>query len=193
MCTYGSVVGDYVICFGFQAKKRWYFYLSAGTVSPNLHSSLSGLRYPCYRPWRPLGLREVEAPKLLRQTANRWRQGCQPYAPAALYPQVSFLRFLVLISVRHWVNPTAIVWPEGVGKLWTIYYPSSKFESWNGKYCHNLHMHQNVILLYLSILLHLYLLRTQNIQSLIQLEFFSLFLFYHDMFRPHWAIIRCYC
>jgi hypothetical protein len=33
-------------------------------------------------------LREVKAPTLLRQTANRWRQGCQPYAPAALYPQV---------------------------------------------------------------------------------------------------------
>jgi hypothetical protein len=31
------------------------------------------------------------APTLLRQTANRWRQGCQPYAPAALYPQVSLL------------------------------------------------------------------------------------------------------
>jgi hypothetical protein len=57
-------------------------------------------RYPCYRPWRPIGLREVEAPTLLRQTANRWRQGCQPCAPAALYPQVYFLRFLVLISVR---------------------------------------------------------------------------------------------
>jgi hypothetical protein len=35
-----------------------------------------------------MGLREVKAPTLLRQTANRWRQGCQPYAPAALYPQV---------------------------------------------------------------------------------------------------------
>jgi hypothetical protein len=32
---------------------------------------------------------EVKAPTLLRQTANRWQQGCQPYAPAALYPQVS--------------------------------------------------------------------------------------------------------
>jgi hypothetical protein len=39
----------------------------------------------------PIGLREVKAPTLLRQTANRWRQGCQPYAPAALYPQVSFI------------------------------------------------------------------------------------------------------
>jgi hypothetical protein len=35
-------------------------------------------------------LREVKGPTLLRQTANRWRQGCQPYAPAALYPQVYF-------------------------------------------------------------------------------------------------------
>jgi hypothetical protein len=57
-------------------------------------------RYPCYRPWRPLGLREVEAPTLLRQKANTWRQGCQPYAPAALYLQVSILRSPVLISVR---------------------------------------------------------------------------------------------
>jgi hypothetical protein len=36
-------------------------------------------------------MREVKAPTLVRQTANRWRQGCQPYAPAALYPQVSFI------------------------------------------------------------------------------------------------------
>jgi hypothetical protein len=65
-----------------------------------LNKSNKRYRYLCYRPWRPLGLREVKAPTLLRQTANRWWQGCQPYAPAALYPQVSFLRFLVLISVR---------------------------------------------------------------------------------------------
>jgi hypothetical protein len=62
-------------------------------------------------------LREVEAPTLLRQTANRWWQGCQPYAPAALYPQFFFLRFLVLISVRGGVCSRAIVGPEGLGKL----------------------------------------------------------------------------
>jgi hypothetical protein len=37
-------------------------------------------------PWRPLGLREAEVPTFLRQTATSWRQGCQFYAPAALYP-----------------------------------------------------------------------------------------------------------
>jgi hypothetical protein len=46
-----------------------------------------------------MGLREVKAPTLLRQTANRWRQGCQPYAPAALYPQVSLFIYLFIIII----------------------------------------------------------------------------------------------
>jgi hypothetical protein len=42
--------------------------------------------------------RDVEAPTFSRQSAHRWRWGCQPYAPAGgpLSPE----RFLVLISVR---------------------------------------------------------------------------------------------
>jgi hypothetical protein len=62
-------------------------------------------------------LREVKAPTLLRRTTNRWQQGCQPYAPAAVYPppSVCFLRFLVLISVRGCVEPSATVRPEKLG------------------------------------------------------------------------------
>jgi hypothetical protein len=40
-----------------------------------------------YRPWRPLGLWEVEARTFSRHLAHRWRKGCQPYAPAAFNPQ----------------------------------------------------------------------------------------------------------
>jgi hypothetical protein len=32
-----------------------------------------------YRPWRPLRLREVEAPTFSKQSAHRWRWGSQPY------------------------------------------------------------------------------------------------------------------
>jgi hypothetical protein len=46
----------------------------------------TGTSYLCNRPWRPIGLWHV-APTFSRQLAHRWRWGCQPYAPAVLYPQ----------------------------------------------------------------------------------------------------------
>jgi hypothetical protein len=48
--------------------------------------SFHEFRYPCNRPWRPIGLWDVEAPTFSKQSAHRWWWGCQPYAPAALNP-----------------------------------------------------------------------------------------------------------
>jgi hypothetical protein len=59
------------------------------------------------RPWRPIGLWDVEATTFSRQSAHRWRWG-QPYALPPLPPLLSG-RLLVLISVRGWINPRAIV------------------------------------------------------------------------------------
>jgi hypothetical protein len=50
----------------FIFKDSWYSFLLEAESTPG--------------PVRPEGL---------GQTANGWRHGCQPYAPAALYPQVS--------------------------------------------------------------------------------------------------------
>jgi hypothetical protein len=69
--------------------------------------------YPCNRPWTPIGLWDVEAPKLFVQCAHRWRWGRHPYASAAIYNSG---RFLVLISVRG-SQSHGLVRLEGLGKF----------------------------------------------------------------------------
>jgi hypothetical protein len=76
--------------------------------------TLSGRRVSCNRPWRPIGLWDVEASTFPGQSAHRWRWGCQPYATAGLYISG---RFLVLISVRDRVDPRAILLLEGLDQL----------------------------------------------------------------------------
>jgi hypothetical protein len=66
------------------------------------------LKLSLYRPWRPIGLWDVEAPTFSRQSAHTWWQDYQLCVPAAFYPQEdSWYSFL----------SEAIVRLEGLGQL----------------------------------------------------------------------------
>jgi hypothetical protein len=75
-------------------------------------------RYPYNRRWRPIGLWDVKAPTFSKQSAHKWRWGCQPYAPAcqpaALYPQEDRWYSFLLEAES---TPKAIVRLEGLGQF----------------------------------------------------------------------------
>jgi hypothetical protein len=72
--------------------------------------------YSCKRPWRPIGSWDVKDPTLSRQSAHRWRLGCQPYAPAALCsPEIFFCFWYSFLLEAE--KPEGLVRPEGSDKL----------------------------------------------------------------------------
>jgi hypothetical protein len=82
-----------VCCIMSHLMNNFYSYVQQGF---SLKCKKGKVSYPCDRPWKPTELRDVEAPTFSRQSAQRWRWGCQPYAPAVLYPQAdSWYSFLL--------------------------------------------------------------------------------------------------
>jgi hypothetical protein len=64
--------------------------------------------------WRPIGLWDVEDCTVSIQLVHRWQWGSQFYCHLCFAPQK---HFLVLVSVRDWVNPRSIIWLKGLDKL----------------------------------------------------------------------------
>jgi len=70
-----------------------------------------------YRPGQTLGsVQEVEAYIIHRESANDGGKVVRPtYRPSFIPPLPQIL--ILLISVRDWVGPRAILWPEGIIRM----------------------------------------------------------------------------
>ena len=82
--------------------------ISCGTADRSSHP-LTGLG-------RPLGLQEIEAPRITRQSAYEKDKFVNHTHRSPLSHQE---RQPVLISVRGWVESRAVVWPKGISQ-WKI-------------------------------------------------------------------------
>jgi hypothetical protein len=81
------------------SRRFWHRVTKQHTDPTIIATGDSSKSYPCNRPWRPIGLWDVEAPTFSIQSAHRWRWGCQPHAPAALYTQeYSWYSFLLEVE-----------------------------------------------------------------------------------------------
>jgi hypothetical protein len=88
--------------------------LDAYEVTQNVIYIKETQSYSCHRPWSPIGLWDAEAPTF--SLDNRLTDGSKV---VSLTRRSSFTpwRFLVLISVTDWVDPSVIVRLERLGKL----------------------------------------------------------------------------
>jgi hypothetical protein len=80
--------------------------------------------YLCNRLWRPIGLWDVKAPTISRQSADRWQWSCQPYVPTTLYSQEDYWNSFLLRGWKDEVN-WKIQWPHWESNPW----PSSLYHS----------------------------------------------------------------
>jgi hypothetical protein len=64
-----------------------------------------------YRSWQALGILGDWGSQILKQSAHKGDKVVNPMHRPPLPP--GNIIFLILISVRGWVDPRAIVWPEG--------------------------------------------------------------------------------
>jgi hypothetical protein len=97
--------------FNFHLLQQISWFCASG-VTYYARSNKKSYSYLCKRPWGPTGLWDVEVPTFSRKSAHGGEVVSlkdRPPPPAG--------RFLVLIFIRGWMDPRAVVRLEGLGQL----------------------------------------------------------------------------